>query len=485
MPSFDVISYVLAKRALQRTSMITTPKLSDIIIDVDKDWQGYKIKNLGSPVDANDAIRKSELDAHRNATPLDHPDLSITRSKLEYPTVNVNFTYLSAINKTRGVADYNTSYFLLTYDSFADKAVFAFTQVNDLAKVAGRVTDRNNAYWATYNPSAKTADNKVEKRVAGTVTTIAREAIDIDNSGRGLAISCSGSTLKSLRYELTTPIDPISLPTPDGVASATDTSFASGYFGFRPLRETYSHGGSESGSAWLKDPLTPIPPAQAILELDVEGSGSPEDPFRPSVSENLVEIISLTGLPDFLYQEAIKYKILKSKGFTDDEMRLVFGYVPQHQVDLDSVTWGAFEFNPHKSPTVIVTITGDNPYKSGAVDRQRAKSKKAFNTPSSYDEAVVLYKHLKKDHHHWLAGVHSWCYQIFGHEFFDWLQNVDFYYGELIEHKTHHLQLKLVPDYEIRNRLNELIDKLSKTNILIDERDKHIVKAKEILKKGW
>jgi hypothetical protein len=54
-----------------------------------------------------------------------------------------------------------------------------------------------------------------------------------------------------------------------------------------------------------------------------------------------------------------------------------------------------------------------------------------------------------------------------------------------IRYKTHYQQLKQVPDFEIRNRLNELIDRLSKVTVLSDERDKHISKAKEILRRGW
>jgi len=39
-------------------------KLSQLEIDVNKDWGGYVIKNLGSPVDPNDSLRKTELDSH-------------------------------------------------------------------------------------------------------------------------------------------------------------------------------------------------------------------------------------------------------------------------------------------------------------------------------------------------------------------------------------------------------------------------------------
>jgi len=34
------------------------------------------------------------LNNHRLKTPIDHPDFSITRAKLEYPTVGVSFASL-------------------------------------------------------------------------------------------------------------------------------------------------------------------------------------------------------------------------------------------------------------------------------------------------------------------------------------------------------------------------------------------------------
>jgi hypothetical protein len=339
-----------------------------------------------------------------------------------------------------------------------------------------------------YVPPNSTSDHIINRYYAGT-QTLASEAIDIDYSGRGLAIVCSGSVIKSLRYEISTYLDPLALPTPNATISATDTSFASGLFGFRPLRESSPHGGNDPASAWLKAPLSPLPQAQSIIEVNLEGSGRPEDPYRPLSSRNIAEITSLTGLPDFLYTEAKKYNILKAKGFTDDEIKTIFGHIPQHQVDLDSVTWGAFELNPDKAPTAIITITGDNPYKSGAILRQidfaKGKNLRVFSPPRDYREAVELYNQLERDYPHWIAGKDNFAYQTLGHEIFDWMQNVDFYYGELLEHKTHYNQLKQVSDREITNRLNELIDKLSRETTLTDEREKHIAKAKEVLKKGW
>jgi hypothetical protein len=409
----------------------------------------------------------------------------VLRAQLEYPTVNVSFAYLASINKTKYVDPYVGSYAVVTRDTFADKAVWSAVQVNIGAYQLGRLQNEQNYYVSNINIAASSADHTLEKLVNRTSTTLATEATDLGNIGLGQAISCSGSLIRSNRYDLSAVVDPLNLPTSYQTIYATDTSFASGYFGFRFLRESYPHGGCESGSAWLKSSLSPLPPAQAVLELGLEGSGRGDDPFKPSLSKNLAEIDLLTGLPDFLYLEARKYSVLKSKGFTDDEMRLLFGYIPQHQVDLDAVTWGAFELQADKSPTAIITITGNNPYKSGAVDRQKAKAKRVFTPPKDYDEAVSLYNTLKKDYPHWLAGKDNFAYQALGLEVFEWFQNVDFYYGELIEHKTHYQQLKQVPDFEIRNRLSWLTDTLSKVVALVDERDKHIAKAREVLSKGW
>jgi len=146
---------------------------------------------------------------------------------------------------------------------------------------------------------------------------------------------------------------------------------------------------------------------------------------------------------------------------------------------------GAFELHPDKAPTIIVTITGDNPYSPGGVERQKTIAKRVFTPPKSYDEAVALHKTLAKDYPHWLAGKDNFAYQVLGLEVFDYFQNVDFYYGELLEYKTHYDQIKKVPDFEIRNRLNELVNKLSRATVLVDERDKHVAKVKEVLRRGW
>ncbi|MEM1523418.1 MAG: hypothetical protein QXU69_10335 [Thermofilaceae archaeon] len=293
-------------------------KLSQLEIDVDKDWGGRVIKNLGVPVDPWDSLRLQDLTSHRTATPIDHPDGSVTRAKLEYPTANVSFAYLASIDKVVYCSSYTWGFFTLVRDVFADKAVFAAVQINAHPNLAARVQDYNDFYYNQYNPGASGADHSLLKLVAGAVASLATEAIDIDNKGRGLAISCVGSTIKSMRFELTTVKDPLALPTPNATISATDTSFASGYFGYRNLRETYSHGGTTPDAVYLKAPMSPSPQPIAYFEVPVVGSGTLDDPFRAQMSELLDWEWSLNPLAKR------KYDVLRSKGFTDEDIITLF-----------------------------------------------------------------------------------------------------------------------------------------------------------------
>lgn len=427
----------------------------------------------------------SGIDTHRKAIPIDHPDQSITRAKLEYPTVDVNFAYLAAIGKTTGGFHYPTDNFgaaVLTADSFTDKAVHAWIW-DRFGGILGRYQDRNNFYICFLDSASATADFRLYKLAAGTIIVLSYEAADIGGQYAYLiALSISGSTLKIYRDN------------PSGLAdtattlrtSATDTSLISGSFG--PYSHLSGGGHSEASLAWLRAPLSPSLQANAILEVNVAGSGAQEDPFRPNMPQNLIEVSQLTGLPGFLYSEAKKYEVLRNKGFTDEEIKLLLGYIPQHQVDLNAATWGAFEFS-EKSATNIIIITKDNPYQAGAIQKQinytKSKNLRVLTPPKDYAEAVTQYQQLSKDFPHWLAGKDNYAYHVLGFEELEALAVADFYYGELIEHKTHYAQLKRVPDWELENTLNMWLDRLNKITVLTDKRDKHIKKLEAVLKLGW
>lgn len=248
---------------------------------------------------------------------IDHADRSITRSKLEYPTADVSFAYLAAIDKVVYCSFNAWGIAVLARSAFADKAVFAAVQHNAYLFLAARLQSYNNLYYNQYELPDTAADHDICKVVSGTISTIATEAVDIDYKGRGLAISCVGSTIKSMRFELLNAVDPLNLPAPNGTISATDTSFASGYFGYRNLRETYPHGGTTPDAVYLKAPMSPSPQPIAYLEVPVIGSGTQDDPFRAQMPELIDWEWSLNP------QARRKYDILKSKGFTDDEISLL------------------------------------------------------------------------------------------------------------------------------------------------------------------
>jgi hypothetical protein len=404
------------------------------------------------------------------------PDRSITRTKLEYPTENVSFAYLLAIDKARyATRIYRDASGLIASDVFADKAVES--PLRDAGSIVARdQLDTRNAYRAAITIGHSASDFYIQKLIAGTMIGLGSEAVDLSDIFYPCKFSLSGSTLKGYRIDMDTP-----------KITVTDTSFASGYFGAGHFDGAGRSVLAMTGAV-LRPSSTTLPPALTIIEVEVEGGGAPEDPYRPSLSKNLVEIQSLQGLSSFLYQEAKKYEVLRAKGFTDDEIKLLLGSIPQHQIDLNAVTWGAFEFN-EKSPTNIIIVTGDNPYQQGAIQKHielaRSKNLKTLRPPRNYGEAVAQFNQLKRDYPHWLAGKDNYVYQVLGLEELDLFQDVDFYHGELIEHKTHYQQLKQIPDFEMFRRLEALEEKLNKVTVLTEERDKHMEKLKTIKRLGW
>ena len=442
-------------------------KLSELVIDVDKDWGGHVIKNLGAPVDANDAARKTDVDtvqsnlnSHISASPIDHPDGSITtakiadgaittskiadravtRTKLEYPTEDVSYNYLEVIGKAQAI--YAST--LATTDSFTDKASETFGILPDIpAWIAqGRIQDEDNLYYIVYDVSASTQDFQLRKREAGTWTTLGYEAVDLSaETWTRTKIECVGSTIKAYRLDMTTP-----------KITATDTTFTSGYYGHHLFDKVGYKVLTSPELCILRAPASPLPQAKAIIEAEIIGSGTDEDPFRPNLAHEFA---------------------------THDK----YG-----QIDKLTVTWGLFDHKP-KHNTMLIIITGDNPYQKGAILGQvayaKSKNLKVLSPPKDYAEAVAQYKQLKSYFPEWIAGKDNYAYHVLGNDEFELFALADFYYGELIEHKTHYNQLKKVPDWEIRKNLERLRDKLTKVSILTDERDKHINKVKEVLKLGW
>jgi len=376
---------------------------------------------------------------------------------LPYKTENVNFTYLAIIDKILAPKTTRTYYYasteILARDMFTDKAIFTSSACG--TDLYARYLDSYNQYIfyasvgtrETYMDIVKKVDNDTYLLATVTWTTESYcEQIHI----RG---SVSGSALKMDNFEVEI-ADPLDLPSPTRTITATDTTFSSGYFSASFGRHYVPYAPPEL--TYLLPPSSPSKPALAVVEVEVEGSGRRDDPFRPAYLTEVSEEYSVGSRME---------KTL-----------------------LSLVSWGAFEFS-RESPTNIITVFAENPRRPGAlqelIEYTRSKGLRVLKPPRDYIEAVEQYRTLKRDFQHWLAGVHNYCYQTMGLECFDWMQNVDFYYGELLEHRKHYKQLKQVPDWEIRRRLATLEEKLKLTTMLTDERDKHLRKIREITARGW
>jgi len=415
------------------------------------------------------------MEAHRRKIPIDHPDRSITRDKLEYPTEDVSLVYLTAIDKVRLVTAGTDHSGIETLDSFTDKAVEGYVY-DEKYLLTGRSDGApdSNLYQLVISSPQSTADFGLSKFTNGSFSWITRESVDLSSGYFApCKLSISGSTLKGYREDLTTP-----------KITATDTDHASGYFG---IRAGWKQPIVLPMSCWLRPPSSPVPLAKVIVEVGIIGSGTVDDPFRPNLAQSLKKITELTGLPYFLYQEAKKYEILRNKGFTDEEIKALFGSIPQHQVDLASVTWGAFD---HKEThaTMLIIITSDNQYKEGAIQKQiehaKAKSLKVLSSPRDYNEAIEQYRKLKADFPHWIAGKDNWAYQTLGHEIFELFQVADTYHGNIVEgYKPN--AYKKVPDLVMRKTLSMWKERLKKVSALVEERDKHLKKLEKVEKIGW
>jgi hypothetical protein len=374
---------------------------------------------------------------------------------LPYKTENVSLPYLSVIDKVVAVTDVPDCYGVTTKDSFTDKAVFqAFPY---LATSYARYIDAFNYYYegafSYYSVGRPYLWYSIRQVVDGYETVIASKTVRLYvGTMVGIAFSVSGSTLKGLAWSQDI-YDPLNLPTPYDTISGVSTALASGLYGV-VLIDSYPYPYTSGETSYLLPPFSPSKPALAIVEVNVEGSGKREDPFKPAFLSSIVEVSS--------------------------EGRV--------KIDLDSVAYGCFEFSP-ESPTNIVCIFGDNVHKPGAIQRQteylRGRGLRVLKPPKDYREASEQYRGLRKEFKHWLAGVHNYCYHTLGLECFNYMQNIDFYYGELIEHKKHYHQIVKVPEWEIRRRLKVLEEKMKTVEAPVEEREKHLGKLKEINARGW
>jgi hypothetical protein len=273
-------------------------RLSQLIIDADKDWLKYNITNFGPGGVDLYSLLTSHANRHSatGADPL--PDGALTPSKLSYLETDVPILWLIMLYKcdacaVTGNTD-TTCYYLPV--SIADKAVEGVGQSGDNTPlVTGRLQNADNEYnCLEYTPSSA-GDFALVKTAAGSNTTLAYEAVDIANHlKQRIKLSISGTTLKGFREDLTTP-----------KISATDTAYASGYWGGGGR-----YGGAAGVTCWLRAPASPAPKVLAFYEVPIIGSGTIDDPFRAQLPE-LLEVPTSAELD--AYPPALKAAIQANK----------------------------------------------------------------------------------------------------------------------------------------------------------------------------
>jgi len=417
---------------------------------------------------------EKKLTEHRLAKPIDHPDKSITtekiadlavtdvkiadgavttskiadrnvtRTKLEYPTEDVPLAYLVAIGKADSISNFFPGQkWVMTIDDFTDKAIEYSGSGDDFGNFA-RYIDSDNYYHDYIDVDMATKDHVIRKKVGGTGTDLASESVDLSAGLHHLRLDVVGSTLKSTRDFATDP-----------QLSATDTDLTSGKIGSRLARNTTLIATSPD-CMFLRAPASVVPKTIAIVEFDIIGTGSDIDPIRPNFVQNI-----------------------------------------QNGKDLYSITWGAFDFAHDKSPTVrqglrkaspyfVVLIKGGNFYTGmDAVIKQieYVKSKRLYYraiTDTSRDFAKKIRDELKQRGHDFIAGVDDMWYQLNGSADIEPLAVADFYYGNVIE--LGRLDLSKIVDAD--RVLKMWMDRLLKSRVSEEIKQKHIEKLKKVMKIG-
>ncbi len=354
----------------------------------------------------------------------------IPRSDLEYPTEDVSFIYLMTIDKV--IID---SWMVSTLDDFIDKALETLERIQNCGGnhvIKGRVDLATDTFYVLiYSPPATTSDFYISKYLNGVETQIGSEAIDLAvNSKQGMMLSISGSAIKGLRDE-----DILIYPNKTNVStvriSVTDTDIASGKFskGYTYIRidttgvDRFIY---HPFSAYLRPPSSPLPSPSTIIEYDIIGSGTREDPYRPDMPENITTV------------------------------------EPYGNVNTLAVTWGSIDYKGE--PTMLCAIHSSSP-KYLEKDRilkhieyAKRKGHKVFKPPRTPQEAHELYKLIRRDRPKILITKNELAYQLIGASELEVDAVAGFYERELLNLN----RIKNVPEWELRHTLDRWIERARK-----------------------
>lgn len=366
----------------------------------------------------------------------------VQNSDLGYSTVDVTFAYLAAIYKVVPfLATYTDHIAELVNDIFTDKAIEGWGR--DGTRWQARINKTGNGYSFEIVTAISARDFLIVRWSSGSSTQIGYEAVDLSDKWYLLKMSVGGSTLKWYRDDLTTP-----------KVTVTDTTYASGYFGVGVTTGTSSMLSVVALSSILRAPSSSLPQPSAIVEYPVVGSGKPEDPIRPDMPQELVEVD-----PGTLPPEEAQAVLFNPKGPNG---------LPQ--VDRLAVTWGAIDYKGE--PTMITAIYGGSPsyLRPDRIQRhmEHARRKNLLAETIKPDPAYVrdLHRRLAKDRKDMLITENELMYQLLGYEELEVDAVADFYERELVNLK----RIKDVPGWALERTLEiweRLAEKYKRSNALV------------------
>ena len=354
------------------------------------------------------------LDYHRLRTPIDHPDDSITRLKLSESNFNT-FWFLALkygfYHHENPVSDHT---YTLINKVFVDFSAIYVYRDGMRVPIRHQYPTWNNTYAHELSISLSTLDHSLSKWIAGSITRVGAEAVDLSNYNYLFGIDVVGSTFKLYRSWVNAYT--ISSATPKVVI--TDTTYTSGYTG---IGHTYGSEHARPVIAVFMPPFsTPMPSALAVVEYPVTGSGKPEDPIRPDMPQELVEIDPRSLPPD--EASAVQHNPKGSNGMP--------------LVNRLAITWGAIDYR--NEPTMVVAIYPSAPsyIRGDSINRHisyaRGKGLLAHAGPFTLDRARDVYGRLKAMRNDMLITVNELAYQLIGTDELEVDAVADFYEREVI-----------------------------------------------------
>jgi hypothetical protein len=203
-------------------------------------------------------------------------DISLNRLQAGsgFNIIGCPLLYLDALGKTNVSQTVDGRVYVVTADAYTDLAFETFVY-DDIDYVLGRLVNSVNFYQARISTGSSAADHEIWKCISGTFTKIAYEAVNL-NPGHWLKFSIQGTTLKSYR---------------DFAASAqisvTDTSLTSGSFGKSIGIINTAGTSSQSICGYFRAAGSPVPQVLGFYEVPITGTGTPDDPYRAKLPEEL------------------------------------------------------------------------------------------------------------------------------------------------------------------------------------------------------